>query len=204
MVFDPDIESLFRRQAKAALRKRARALRNTIPESARAARSAKIVESVLACDAFERARSVALYWPMLERGEVDVRALDDAARQASKRVAYPFLRDDADMALLLAEPGLLEERGHGFAEPPEGAPEMAASEELVVVVPALAVDPIGHRIGYGKGFYDRLLARICPPAFAIAVAYDFEVVPEVPADTHDHAVDVVVTDLRRWQVTRAG
>ncbi len=81
---------------------------------------------------------------------------------------------------------------------------MAASEELVVVVPALAVDPIGHRIGYGKGFYDRLLARICPPAFAIAVAYDFEVVPEVPADTHDHAVDVVVTDLRRWQVTRAG
>jgi 5-formyltetrahydrofolate cyclo-ligase len=204
LVFDPDIEALFRRQAKAALRKRARALRHSIPESARAVRSGKIVENVLACDAFERARSVALFWPMLERGEVDVRALDDAARQAGKPVAYPFLRDDADMALLLAEPGSLEERGHGFAEPPEGAPEMAASEAMVVVVPALAVDPLGHRIGYGKGFYDRLLTRICPPAFAIAVAYDFEVVPEVPADAHDHAVDVVVTDLRRWQVTRAG
>jgi 5-formyltetrahydrofolate cyclo-ligase len=204
LVFDPEVESLFRRQAKAALRKRARALRNSIPESARAARSRKIVEGVLACDAFDRARSVALYSPMLERGEVDVQALDDAARQAGKRVAYPFLRDDADMALLLAEPGSLEERGHGFAEPPEGAPEMTASGELVVIVPALAVDPVGHRVGYGKGFYDRLLARICPPAFAIAVAYDFEVVPEVPADAHDHAVDMVISDLRSWRIARSG
>src|SRR5258708_2632225 len=81
---------------------------------------------------------------------------------------------------------------------------MDDDDEWLVVAPALAGDPIGHRIGYGKGFYDRLLARICPPAFAIAVAYDFEVVPEVPADAHDHAVDLAVTDLRRWQVARAG
>jgi 5-formyltetrahydrofolate cyclo-ligase len=203
LVFDPDIESLFRRQAKAALRKRARALRNSIPVTALGARSEKIVERVIACEPFERARSVALYWPMIERGEVDVRAIDEAARQAGKRVAYPFLRDDADMALLVAEPGSLEERGHGFAEPPERAPEITTNDELVVIVPALAVDTRGHRIGYGKGFYDRLLVRICPPAFAVAVVYDFEVVSEVPADTHDHAVDLVVTDLRSWPIAGA-
>jgi 5-formyltetrahydrofolate cyclo-ligase len=202
LVFDPDVESALRRQAKAAIRKRARAMRNTIPEGARQARSAQIVERVVASAAFERARAVALFCPMVDRGEVDVRPLDEAARRMGKTVAYPFLENDAEMTLRMADLASLEERGHGFAEPPEDAPPIAASDELVVIVPALAVDPTGHRIGYGKGFYDRLLADICPPAIAIAVAYDFEVVPEVPATDHDHRVDMVVTDARSWQFAR--
>jgi 5-formyltetrahydrofolate cyclo-ligase len=198
LVFDPDVDSMLRLQAKAVIRKRARALRNSIPEGARSARSEKIVERVVASAPFERARSVGLFWPMLERGEVDVRGIDGAARERGKKVAYPLLESDTEMRLAYADPSSLEERGHGFAEPPENAPT-AETDELVVIVPALAVDPTGQRIGYGKGFYDRLLARICPPAFAVAVAYDFEVVPEVPATEHDRRVDMVVTDLRIWQ-----
>ncbi len=138
---------------------------------------------------------------MLERGEIDVRDLDRIARERGKEVAYPFLESDSDMRLAYAEPASLEERGYGFAEPPENAPS-APADELVVIVPALAVDPTGHRIGYGKGFYDRLLARMCPPAYSIAVAYDFEVVPEVPAAEHDRRVDMVLTDLRMLQFAR--
>jgi 5-formyltetrahydrofolate cyclo-ligase len=201
VVFDPNVEFLLRRQAKAALRKRARALRNSIPDRARAARSEKIVERVVTSEPFARARAVASFWPMLERGEVDVRAIDQAAREKGMKVAYPFLRNDAEMALLCCDPSSLEERGHGFAEPPENAPELAASDGLLVMVPALAVDPTGQRVGYGMGFYDRLLALICPPAFAIAVAYDFEVVAELPATEHDRRVDMVITDLRTWQIT---
>ena len=201
VVFDPNVEFLLRRQAKAALRKRARALRNSIPDRARAERSEKIVERVVTSVPFERARGVASFWPMLERGEVDVRGIDAAARKKGLSVAYPFLRNDAEMALLCCDASSLVERGHGFAEPPENAPELTVSEGVVVIVPALAVDPTGQRIGYGMGFYDRLLALICPPAFAIAVAYDFEVVPEVPATEHDRRVDMVVTDLRTWQIT---
>jgi 5-formyltetrahydrofolate cyclo-ligase len=201
LVFDPNVDSLLRRQAKAVLRKRAKALRNSIPEAARAARAEKIVERVVASVPFERARTVGLFWPMLERGEVDVRAIDAAARERGKQVAYPLLASDSEMKLAYAEPSALEERGHGFAEPPEDA-TAAAPDELVVIVPALAVDPTGQRIGYGKGFYDRLLAEIRPPAYAIAVAYDFEVVPEVPATEHDQRVDMVLTDLRSWQFSR--
>jgi 5-formyltetrahydrofolate cyclo-ligase len=201
LVFDPDVDSMLRLQAKAVIRKRARALRNSIPEAARAARAEKIVERVVASAAFERARSVGLFSPMLERGEVDVRGIDRAARERGKRVAYPLLESDSDMRLAYADASSLEERGHGFAEPPEDAPT-AEADELVVIVPALAVDPTGQRIGYGKGFYDRLLARISPPAFSIAVAYDFEVVPEVPATEHDRRVDMVVTDLRIWEFAR--
>jgi 5-formyltetrahydrofolate cyclo-ligase len=200
VVFDPDTESFFRMQAKAALRTRLRALRNSIPDKARAARSQKIVERVLASAPFARAKVVALFWPMLERNEVDVRPIEAAAREKGKLVAYPSLQDEARMTLRLAESSSLEERGHGFAEPAEGASEAEASDELLVIVPALAIDPTGHRIGYGKGFYDNLLARICPPAFALGIAYDFEVVPEVPRAPHDRAVDLVITDLRSWQI----
>ncbi len=159
MVFDPEAEAFLRLQAKAELRKQMRALRAAIPEKARAARSEKIVERVLASPLFERARAIGLFWPMLERNEVDVRPIDLAARNANKLVAYPFLQGEGEMALLVCDPASLEERGNGFAEPPEGSAEIA-SEGLLVIVPALAVDETGQRIGYGKGYYDRLLARI--------------------------------------------
>jgi 5-formyltetrahydrofolate cyclo-ligase len=195
VVFDPEAEAFFRRQAKAELRKQMRALRAAIPEKARAARSEKIVQRVLSSQAFDRASAVGLFWPMLDKNEVDVRPLDATAREKNKQVAYPFLRDEGEMALLIADAASLAERGNGFAEPPEDGEEVESSG-LLVIVPALAVDASGHRIGYGKGFYDRLLARIAPPAITLAVAYDFQVVAEVPASAHDRRVDWVMTDAR--------
>jgi 5-formyltetrahydrofolate cyclo-ligase len=203
VVFDPPTESFLRRQAKAELRKRRRAMRNSIPESARAERAARIVERVTGDPVFEAAGRVALFWPMLDRKEVDVRPIDRAARDQGKVVAYPFLKDNADILLLVADPSELDERGHGFAEPPEGAPPVDIGDELLVIVPALAVDPSGQRIGYGRGYYDRLLTRIAPPAFALAVAYDFEVVAEVPVTEGDYPVDMVVTDVRTFRIERS-
>jgi 5-formyltetrahydrofolate cyclo-ligase len=140
---------------------------------------------------------------MLDRNEVDVRPIDRAARDQGKVVAYPSLKEDGDMVLLVADPSELEERGYGFAEPPEDAPLVEIDERLLVIVPALAVDPNGQRIGYGKGFYDRLLARIAPPAFALAVVYDFDIVAEVPVTEGDYPVDMVVTDARSYRLERA-
>jgi 5-formyltetrahydrofolate cyclo-ligase len=178
-------------------------MRNSIPESARAARSARIVERVTADPVFTSARRVALFWPMLDRNEIDVRPLDRAARDQGKLVAYPILTEGVGIVLLTADPSELEERGYGFAEPPENAPPMEIDDGLLVIVPALAVDPSGQRVGYGKGYYDRLLARIAPPAFALAVAYDFDVVAEVPVTEGDYPVDMIVTDRRTYRIERA-
>lgn len=201
-MFDKDAEDYLRYQAKNELRKRMRGVRNSIPERALASRSEKIVERVLATPAYAKARSIGLFYPMEGRNEVDVRPIDLAARAAGKAVAYPFLRGPAEMALLCAEMSTLRERGSLFAEPPEDAPEVSADDGLVVIVPALAVDPTGQRVGYGKGFYDRLLERVVPPAFAIAVAYDFQVVAEVPRMDGDQPTNMVVTDLRTWVIER--
>ena len=64
----------------------------------------------------------------------------------------------------------------------------------VIVVPALQVDPRGHRIGYGAGYYDSALPRFAPPARAIAVAFSFQLIAEVPVTEGDVPVSLVVMD----------
>jgi 5-formyltetrahydrofolate cyclo-ligase len=97
-----------------------------------------------------------------------------------------------------ANPEAMEEQGLGFQEPSPAEPEVSALD--VVVVPALQVDPRGHRIGYGAGFYDRTIPRFCPPARAVGVAFDFQVITEVPITEGDVALAMIVTDERVIEV----
>ena len=186
--------------AKQELRKRMRSLRAAHPSDALAVRSAALVARAQQLDIFQAARAVALFFPMEGRHEVDLRALDDAARRAGKRVYYPFLeqRGEALVSGLRSTQSLeeLTPRGSAFCEPAPEAPEAARGDVDVVFVPALAVAPSGQRLGYGAGFYDSLLPDLCPPAKAVVVAYDFQLLVELPSLAHDVACDVVLTDAR--------
>lgn len=83
--------------------------------------------------------------------------------------------------------GILEPQPHTFTE-------IIAVESLeVVFVPGAAFDRRGHRIGYGGGYYDRLLAQ-CPKAFKVGLAYSFQIVDALPAEPHDVALDLVLTE----------
>lgn len=189
-------EEFIRLKVKAELRKRMRGVRRTTPLEACAARSAKIIERLTAHPAMSSANSVALFWPILARHEVDLRTLDEALRARGARVAYPGIDPDSgEMSFrFVDDPSRLEEAGYGFSEPPADAP---SAEELdLVVVPALAVDPTGHRIGYGAGYYDRTLPRYAPPALTIAVAFDWQLIAEVPTTPGDVRVSWIVTDER--------
>lgn len=191
-----DVETLLRYKAKAVLRQRARTLRNTIPAEAIAQRSAAIVRALTDLPEIASARTVALFYPMERRHEVDLRALDATLRARGVRLAYPAIDPATRVMTFRATSALseLEERGMMFREPPLSAEEVTPVD--VVVVPCLQVDPRGHRIGYGAGFYDRTLPRYAPPARAVVVAFDFQVIPEVPVTEGDVACDVIVTDKR--------
>jgi 5-formyltetrahydrofolate cyclo-ligase len=198
-------EDVIRLKVKAELRKRLRGVRKTTPIEACAERSAKIVARLEAHEAVKAAKSVALFWPIVARHEVDLRALDASLRARGVSVAYPAIARQADLGTASGGPmtfcfvddvASLEEQGYGFAEPPASAPEATALD--VVVVPAIAVDPAGQRIGYGAGYYDRTLPRYCPPAVSIAVAYDWQIVAEVPSTEGDVPVAWVVTDVRTF------
>ena len=177
-------------RAKAELRKRLRALRQTTPAAALARRSERVVENLRAHEAIARAASVALFFPIEARHEVDLRPLDAELRARGARIAYPAL---GEPAFRFAAPSELERDPIGFHGAPLSAP---LAEELdVIVVPALALDETGKRLGYGVGFYDRLLPRF-PGAVKIGVAYDFQLLVEVPVTADDVPVDAVVTDAR--------
>jgi 5-formyltetrahydrofolate cyclo-ligase len=193
---DPKLELAYRYQAKALLRTRARQLRSSIPPRALAERSARIVARLRALPAVVAARTVALFWPIEGKNEVDLTALDAELRAAGKRLAYPSIDPDTRVMTFrfVDDPALMEERGLGFREPDPAAPEAEALD--VIVVPALQVDPRGYRIGYGAGFYDRTLPRFAPPARAVGVAFSFQLIAEVPVTEGDVRVAWIVTDER--------
>jgi 5-formyltetrahydrofolate cyclo-ligase len=186
--------------AKRQLRSRMRALRAAIPPAARARRSSAVVARVLELDVWQRATGVGLYCPLLERGEVDVGPLDSAARDAGKRVFYPGVDPEGRPSFGEAALEHLEERGRGFAEPPAGAPEARMDDLDLLIVPALAVDEAGVRLGYGSGFYDDVLGRLSSSATSIVVAFQFQLLGEVPKTTRDRACRWVVTDERVFEV----
>lgn len=205
-----DVETLLRYKAKAVLRQRARNLRSTIPSEAIAQRSAAIVERLLGMPEILGAKSVALFYPMERRHEVDLRTLDAALRARGVRVAYPRIDggDEEDSPIAKQRMSFrftgaitdLDERGQIYLEP-SGAAEVA-TELDVILVPALQADGRGHRIGYGAGFYDRTIPRYSPPARTLIVAFDFQLIAEVPVTDGDVACEMIVTDKR--VLTRAG
>jgi 5-formyltetrahydrofolate cyclo-ligase len=196
-------EEHIRLKVKAELRKRLRALRATTPLEACQERSAKIRRRLLALRSLQSARGVALFWPIVEKHEVDLRPLDTELRASGVRIAYPSIDPETrEMTFrFVDDTALLEERGFGFREPPLTSAVARRGELDVVVVPAIGVSPDGHRIGYGAGYYDRTLPSVAPPATTIAVAYDFQLLAEVPTTVGDEAVRIVVTDARDVVVT---
>jgi 5-formyltetrahydrofolate cyclo-ligase len=197
---DPRLVAELAARAKKQLRARMRALRAAHPEKARAERSARVVERVTALPEWVAAQSVALFASLVDGGEVDLGALDRAARASGKRVFYPTIerrgvREHTALAETRDASELLA-RGRRFAEPPEGALRAERGDVDLVVVPALAVAATGHRLGYGGGFYDALLPDFCPPAVAVVVAFDFQLLAELPIEAHDVPCAVVVTDAR--------
>ena len=188
-------DDFIRLKVKAELRKRLRGVRKTTPLEACEERSRAIVARLEAHPALKAARTVALFWPIVSKHEVDLRALDASLRARQVRVAYPAIDADHVMTFRFVDDvAKMEESGLGFMAPAADAAEATALD--VIVVPAIAADPAGHRIGYGAGYYDRTLPRFAPPAVSIAVVYDWQLIAEVPAMPDDVPCAIVVTDKR--------
>jgi 5-formyltetrahydrofolate cyclo-ligase len=190
-------DDVIRVRVKGELRKRLRGLRMTMPGDACAKRSGRIVERLASDVNVLAAKSIALFWPIVEKHEIDLRPLDESLRARGVAIAYPAIDPETRlMTFRFAAPGDLDERGFGFREPALTAREATRGDLDVIIVPAIALDPTGHRIGYGAGFYDRTIPRFAPPAICIGVAYDFQLVAEVPFTQHDVPLPFVVTDDR--------
>ena len=188
-------EDAVRAQMKDEIRRRRRALRRALPGQARLARSNAIGRRVTDLAEWPAARTVLAFVSM--RTEVQTSWVVARAWSQSKRVGATRLRErDGELSLHRWDEGdVLEPSGMMFRQPTLDAAPIAEDDVDLVLVPALAVDHRGHRIGFGRGFYDRLLPRLSR-ALRVALVFDFERIAEVPIRPGDEPVDVVVTDER--------
>jgi 5-formyltetrahydrofolate cyclo-ligase len=204
----PALQSLLR-SARKQIRARMQALRAAIPPASRARRNEAIMMRLRGLPEMQRARSIALFVPMEGKGEIDLRPLGAEWNAEGRDILYPRLSEivpapgqapSLNGELARAHLDELVASAAGFLEPPPSARAAGRGEVDVIVVPALAVSGTGHRLGYGAGFYDRVLPEYCPPALAVTVAFDFQLLGELPVFEWDFACDVVVTDERTLRI----
>jgi 5-formyltetrahydrofolate cyclo-ligase len=182
--------------AKLALRDQLVTARGRLPLATLGDRALAVAELLLAAPEVRRAATVAAYVSVGR--EPGTGALLDALADAGKRVVLPLLLPDNDLDwATYAGADALVSAGRGLLEPttPALGPEAVATAD-VVIVPGLAVDRTGLRLGRGGGSYDRALGRVPVGTFTCVVLNDDEVLDQVPAAPHDRRVTAAVTERR--------
>ena len=184
--------------SKAALREQLLAARGGVADAVRAAEARMLSEHLELV--VTSGSTVCAYVPVgTEPGSIEM--VDMLLRRA-RRVLLPVARTTADNAPLPLRwgeyrPGALVPGPWGLLEPAEPVlPVSALGEADLVIVPALAVDHQGVRLGRGRGFYDRSLGGRDPQARLVAMVRDAEFVGELPAEAHDVPMTHVITPRR--------
>jgi 5-formyltetrahydrofolate cyclo-ligase len=184
---------------KSSLRAAAQLRRDALDDRER--RSAAICALVVAAPSYAAARTIHCYLPM--RSEVDTRPLIADALAHGKRVVVPIVVPKAtDLAHAWLESlaaDTLVPGTFGTFNPRDLRPAAPGDWDLVIV-PLLAFDRHGHRLGYGKGYYDRLLAASL--VTTIGVGFAAQEIDALPAEAHDIALDWVITEREVIQMQR--
>lgn len=159
--------------------------------------SAQICDRIAAFDVFRRAKMIMIIAPL--PGEPDIRPLADLALGAGKRLCLPRVDWSARTMVAAAVGSLagLEATRHGLMQPPAEAAVVPPDQIDLILVPGMAFDPAGRRLGRGGGFYDRFLASLpAPRPYLCGVAFDVQIVDALPADSWDQRVDAIATENR--------
>jgi len=168
--------------------------RDALTDAMRAAASAAIaarVDAVL--ETLRPGAIVALY--AAKGTEVATDELDLAARARGLRVAYPRIVDGARrLEMCEASPSTLVPGHFGLREPDAAAPALDLASVAAFIVPGVAFDLRGGRVGWGRGYYDATLASASPSALRIGIAFDAQLVDDVPRDAHDINLHYVITE----------
>ncbi|MCD6365763.1 MAG: 5-formyltetrahydrofolate cyclo-ligase [Planctomycetes bacterium] len=186
------------------IRQEMRAALAAMPADVASEKGSKACQALLSLPEFRRARVVMLYLDI--SNEIDASTLADAAWKADKTVLVPQVTWEHKYMVAKAihslEEGLVLTK-QGLREPADGEPWPVEDIDLVVV-PALAYDEKGNRLGRGGGFYDRFLASPGMRAVTCGLAFDEQVVKEVPTHDNDYPMDILVTNERVLRFPRNG
>lgn len=150
--------------------------------------SARLGQQFLACELYRQAKTVYFYLPYNQ--EVRTIPMLQQAIADGKRVAVPKIYGDEMRFIYISDLTSLEKNRWGIPEPVADEP-VADEPTALVLMPGLAFDREGNRLGYGGGFYDKFLSEE-PNHPTVALCYDFQMVEKLETDAYDIPVDVVL------------
>lgn len=173
--------------AKQALRANMRQRKQAMTAEEIAEKSLALCHMVLQTPAYRNAATVYGYLPFNQ--EVDLHSLLQQALADGKQVALPKCYGKEMRFILISDLSRVRRSAIGAPEPLDDGP-VARDETALVIVPGVAFDPRGYRIGYGGGYYDRFLMQE-PNHPTISLCYDFQVLPRLDAEPHDIPVQTL-------------
>jgi len=156
------------------------------------ARSAVAQAQVISLPAFQQAKTIALYSPI--RNEVETDSLLTAALTVGKQVCYPCVFAGELRFFQVQSSTDLRVGCFGVCEPDRQSVEITPAQLELLLVPGVAFDRSGHRLGYGRGYFDRFFDGGCFTGLGVGFAYDFQIQDALPAEEHDQRVALLVTD----------
>ena len=184
---------------KSALRQSRQEIRQNLSIEYQHRASLRVCKRISGLEEYRQAKYIALYQAV--RGEISLKSLWDSAPLQGKFCYFPVLQDDEKTLLFLpANPktSFIINR-FGINEPDVAKSEAIAPNQLdVILMPLVAFDSFGNRLGMGAGYYDRTLAGINHPTL-IGAAYEFQYHPYIEPQSWDIPLTVVVTQHRvQW------
>lgn len=178
-------------EQKAELRSRLQAVRSAIPAEERLALGRSVRDRLVATPAFAEAGTVLLFYSF--GSEISTAGIVQRSLDAGKRVFLPLLEAGAMVAAELKPGDSLAATTYGPKEPFNRV-AVDPAEVGLVVAPGLGFDRAGYRLGYGGGHYDRYLAQLPAMAARVGIAFNQQLVDELPREPGDERLDLIVTD----------
>jgi 5-formyltetrahydrofolate cyclo-ligase len=177
-------------QQKKLLRRSTLAERGNLTEQDRLALSKAAVRRLLEVDEVEQARSVLTFSSFGH--EISTDSLIDDLLERGKKVLIPWVDGQSLAAAEIRSRSELQPGFRGIHEPSERTAVAPTAD--VIIVPGVAFDELGRRLGYGGAFFDQFLKTT--RGFRIGLCFDLQIANEIPVEDHDEPVDMVVTDSR--------
>lgn len=180
---------------KNELRKSILSIRNNMDEKEMLFKSKQIIKKLTSLEEFAKSNTVFIY--MSFKNEVETINLIKQMLLENKRVVIPYT-DTKNTVLIPSEINSISDlklSSFGYYEPDlEKVKKIKPHELDLIVTPGVVFDKSLNRIGFGKGYYDRILALKRTDAKAIALAYEFQVLEEIPSELHDIKINMIITE----------
>lgn len=184
------------KENKNNLRQKIKSLRDLLSPEDRIQKSNAIAEKLFELEEYKQAKNILLYYPF--RSEVDTRIIINDALKKEKKISLPKVEGPninfyyVDNIFKDTAPG-----SYGIVEPIISKCLKVNLDEIdLAILPAVCVDKNLNRLGYGGGYYDRLISKLDKKIFKIALCFEIQVINHIPIQEHDKKVNMIVTENR--------